>query len=113
MDFDWTSGNPNLTAPAHAGGLGLTPAQIATVKVWQKVNSYTFNFHTGSHGDACVYIKPDGWKGKNMPCIWIAGTKDGQMRSTDRLSSKVKSDVKKLIDNNKDLFVAMWTAFNA
>ncbi len=111
MDFQFSEDNELLTKPPP-DGLGLTADDIATVEVWQTLDDYEFNFHTGTHGNACVYVKAKGTKGRNYPCIWIEGKDRGSSRDLDSLGKKAKTDAMNVVTSNRELFLKMWTAFN-
>ncbi len=114
MNFEFTSGNPVLTKTIKQGGLGLTATDVAAVTVWQTNTDYVFNFHSGSHGNQCVYvIAADGSSGKkDFPCIWVEGNQAGSHRGLNKLKAKWSSEALAVVNANRALFLQMAQSFN-
>lgn len=103
MDFYFLETEKKLTASVISGGLGLSSSDIEGVIRWQRDMNYTFNWHTGTHGDRCVYMKTQGSRSKNLPCIWLEGSK----KLTGR--NNPPDDAIEVVTANQQLFLK---AFN-
>ncbi|MDK2778477.1 MAG: hypothetical protein KYX62_12500 [Pseudomonadota bacterium] len=105
MDFYFIDSEALLTKSVVAGGLGLSRADLEGVERWQRDLKYTFSWHTGTHGDRCVYIRNGGLVGRNMPCIWL----DGSKALTGR--GNVPADAAEVVSQNTAVFIKAYDNF--
>ncbi len=79
MDFYFINTEDALTQDPQSGGLGLSDDDIQTITVWQKDVSYRFSWHTGTHGDPCVYNSA-GWLDRKEYALYLACRHKGAYR---------------------------------
>jgi hypothetical protein len=113
MRFQFVSGTAVLTTPVAQGGLGMTAAETSNVRTWQGKMGYVFEFHSGMHGDACVYVNNEARPvGRNVPCIWLEGSKALTWRNKETLAGRDSSDAESVVRANQALFVRFHKAYN-
>jgi hypothetical protein len=109
MNFQFTSTDTKLTATVRNGGCGLTAADLRAVTTWQ-AQDFQFNMHTGYHGTDgghYIYLYTGTAPARDMPRIWLQGTKSGTVENADKGGLKAKhiSDAARVVTANQALFV--------
>ena len=108
MDFEFVRNNVNLTKPVAQGGCGLLPLALANVVTWQ-TQDYSFNYHTGYHGEGAnhyVYVH-DGTKGKSMCRIFINGPKAFTTSDCGYIKKKLLDDAVAVVTANPAIFLTI------
>lgn len=112
MRFYFLSSDRNLLLPASQGGCGVTEEELQEIKTWQNDMTYQFEFHLENHGPY-VYVFPDGRRAgqRDMPRYYFGGGRVGKFDNEGSLSASIQSDVKAVVDANRDLFATMHGRF--
>ena len=112
VDLQGDKGNGILSITRACADLGVA---VPAVVVYQKLGDYCFEFHTGMHGEAGIYVnhanRGDRIK-KNVPEITLGDTPKW-LRGESEFSSKSGKEALKIVTDNIDLFQDLWDAWNA
>lgn len=113
MRFQFSSGNAILKKAVNQGGLGMSDDEVGAVRVWQGQAGYVFEFHSGMHGDPCIYVNSESSPIKrDVPCIWLSGKKALTWRNQNSLKGRDSADAEAVVRGNQALFLRFHKSFN-